>query len=392
MISDYIVEIAVRMLHTEIRITANKSIVKKYAGLEESQDPFVTDEKFLQTVWERKPLSMPDIFSEYSMIYYARLDIDIDTSMLIGPVCITGNMAEAEQCMRKAHGISDMVRVPYCDMTTFLNGILLLYYEGTGREISMQELCKYHGISGWDKEKSINEFYNTMFQRKEEGKLHNPYQHEQRKLRSIQEGRLKELAACQKEVWTGEIGKVAENPMRQEKNISIIVIVLASRAAIRGGLSAELAFSLADHDIIQIERMNDMIAIRAATLEYEMEFARLVNRQQSSKNLYVKKTEEYVYLHLHEPMRVYDIAKQLKIHPDYLTKVFQREKGISVYKYIQSEKMREAEKLLSYSDYSVSEIAAFLSFNSQSHFSKCFRKIYGDTPAAYRRNVKKERI
>ena len=149
---------------------------------------------------------------------------------------------------------------------------------------------------------------------------------------------------------------------------------------------------MADHDIIQIERMNDLIAIRTATSEYEMEFAKLVDRQQSAKNLYVKKTEEYVYLHLHESMRVSDIAELLKIHPDYLTKVFQREKGISVHEYIQSEKMREAERLLSYSDYSISEIAVFLSFNPQSYFTKCFRKIYGETPAAYRRNVKKERI
>ena len=101
MISDYIVEMAVRMLHTEIRITANKSIVKKYAGLEEGQDPFLTDEKFLQTVWERRSLSIPDIFSEYSTIYYARLDIDSETSMLIGPVCVMGNITEAEQFMRK---------------------------------------------------------------------------------------------------------------------------------------------------------------------------------------------------------------------------------------------------------------------------------------------------
>lgn len=386
MVSDYIIRMVVGMIHGEIRLTAHKSIVKRYANSKESQDPFLTDKDFMQSVWDRPPLPMPDIFSENSMIYYARLDINSENTMLIGPVCVMGNMVEAEQWMQKAHGIGDNAAIPYCDMTAFLNGILLLYYEGTGREISIQELCAYHGISGFDKEKSENEFHKTMFLRKEEKKLHNPYEHEQRKLMSIQEGRLEELKACQKEVWTGELGRVAENPMRQEKNMSIIVIVLASRAAIRGGLSAEFAFSLADHDIIQIERMNDLIAIRAATLQYEMEFAKLVNRQQRAKNLYVKKAEEYVYLHLHETIRVSDIAKTLGINSDYLTKVFKKEKGISVQQYIQEEKMKEAERLLSYSSYSISEIAAFLSFSSQSHFSKCFRKIYGETPAVYRKN------
>lgn len=392
MISDYIVQMVVGMIHGEIRMTVHKKIVRKYADLDDRQDPFVTDKKFMESVLGRPPIFMPDIFSEHSMIYYARLDLEPDNIILAGPVCVMGNTAEAEQFMRETHGITDMVRIPYCDMTNFLNGVLLLYYEGTGREISIQDLCAYHGISGWEKEKSMKEFHNTMFLRKEEKKLHNPYEHEERKLMSIQAGRLEELESCQKEVWTGELGKVAENPMRQEKNMAIIVIVLASRAAIRGGVSAEFAFSMADHDIIQIERMNDIIAIRAATLQYEMEFAKLVNRQRGAKNLYVKKAEEYVYLHLHESIRVSDIANTLKINPDYLTKVFQKEKGISVYKYIQLEKMREAKRLLSYSSYSISEVAAFLSFNSQSHFTKCFKKVYGETPAVYRKNIKEQRI
>lgn len=284
MISDYIVQMVVGMIHGEIRMTVHKKIVRKYADLDDRQDPFVTDKKFMESVLGRPPIFMPDIFSEHSMIYYARLDLEPDNIILAGPVCVMGNTAEAEQFMRETHGITDMVRIPYCDMTNFLNGVLLLYYEGTGREISIQDLCAYHGISVWEKEKSMKEFHNTMFLRKEEKKLHNPYEHEERKLMSIQEGRIEELESCQKEVWTGELGKVAENPMRQEKNMAIIVIVLASRAAIRGGVSAEFAFSMADHDIIQIERMNDIIAIRAATLQYEMEFAKLVNRQRGAKN------------------------------------------------------------------------------------------------------------
>lgn len=50
---------------------------------------------------------------------------------------------------------------------------------------------------------------------------------------------------------------MADEDLRNDKNIAIIVITLASRAAIRGGISPELAFTMADNYICDIERQKD---------------------------------------------------------------------------------------------------------------------------------------
>ena len=48
------------------------------------------------------------------------------------------------------------------------------------------------------------------------------------------------------ETYEGEIGILAKDPLRSAKNVAIGNITLASRAAIRGGMSTEKSFSLAD--------------------------------------------------------------------------------------------------------------------------------------------------
>ena len=52
--------------------------------------------------------------------------------------------------------------------------------------------------------------------------------------------------------------------------------------------------------------------------------------------------------------------------------------------YIQKEKCRHAAQMLQYTDYSISQIAQYFGFSSQSYFGACFQTWYGMTPNAYR--------
>ena len=109
---------------------------------------------------------------------------------------------------------------------------------------------------------------NKIFDMQETEICHNPYDHEQRKLFSIESGDLRQLRRCQKEKYEGRLGRVADEDLRNDKNIAIIVITLASRAAIRGGISPELAFTMADNYICDIERQKDKKVIAKKAEEY----------------------------------------------------------------------------------------------------------------------------
>lgn len=56
--------------------------------------------------------------------------------------------------------------------------------------------------------------------------------------------------------------------------------------------------------------------------------------------------------------------------------------------YILQEKVFEAQRLLRFTDQSLSELAALLAFSSQSHFQNVFKKQTGETPAQYRSRMR----
>ena len=226
----------------------------------------------------------------------------------------------------------------------------------------------------------------TLWQQQEEQIVHNPYAHEQRKLDCIRRGDSDGLTACQQERWSGQIGKVAQTPLRQAQNIAIIVIVLASRAAIHGGLPSEMAFTLADTCILAIESMTTPEAVHHATIVYEADFCRRVAELpgNTTANARVRRAKAYIAARLHEPLRVADVALHASVTADHLSALFRQHEGLPLQAYIRREKLRRAAHLLRYSTQTVGALAAVLAFSSQSHFSAAFHREFGMTPQQYR--------
>lgn len=391
----YIFEQIINIIHTEIRrINTLGEIVEKYGKTPKDYDPFQQDNDFLVKTLNREQKSLPDIFCEYDYIYYSVITFNNKEKLIIGPVQIINEINDLAKLMVNKHNLQNdnFYKIPYCEFDTFLNAIILLYYFLTGEKVYLDELCKINGITEREIISTNNEVFKKVFSHQESEIPHNPYDHEVRKLESIQNGDLDLLAKCQREVWTGQLGKVANNPMRQAKNMAIIVIVLASRAAIKGGLSSELAFSMADGFIISIENMNDILLIQATTNQSETEFAKAVKQLNKTRdtNILVEKSKDYIFKHLHCNIRVSEISEKLGVNKSYLSSVFSKEEGITLQHYICIEKIKQSEYLLKYSDYKINEISNYLSFSSQSHFGQCFKKIIGITPNQYRNKYAKK--
>jgi hypothetical protein len=96
-------------------------------------------------------------------------------------------------------------------------------------------------------------FNSIVFENHDMENKHNPYEQELREFSSIEDGDIERLRKSQNEDYTGSIGVVADDLLRRTKNLGIVVITLASRAAIRGGLQPVIAFSLADSYMQNLE-------------------------------------------------------------------------------------------------------------------------------------------
>lgn len=381
MVDEFFLKSLIQITHGGIRLIDKERDIRRIGQTKEEEDPFFTDEIFFNDVLERRPEASIDIFWEDD-VYYARVRRKgIQGWILAGPVQTVVGAAPALKIAQKHKIEAASYRLPYCELKTFLEAMKLLLYEETGEKVCLSEL-----YTKQQPEPEQQKFFEKKRWMEKGGHLHNPYQHEQKKLGSIRAGNLKLLEECQNEVWPGEIGQLADNPLRQEKNLSIVVISIACRAAIDGGVAPQKAFSMSDVFISNIERMTQVLPIQAAVVEYEREFARAVEqvKHDSEHNRYVERAKEYVAEHIDESIRVVQIGEALGINENYLTGLFHKYEGITLQHYIRKEKVRQAKELLLYSSYSCSEIAALLCFSTQSHFSSAFKREVGMTPAKYR--------
>lgn len=381
MVDEFFLKSLIQITHGEIRLIDKERDIRRIGQTKEEEDPFFTDEIFFNDVLERRPEASIDIFWEDD-VYYARVRRKgIQGWILAGPVQTVVGAAPALKIAQKHKIEAASYRLPYCELKTFLEAMKLLLYEETGEKVCLSEL-----YTKQQPEPEQQKFFEKKRWMEKGGHLHNPYQHEQKKLGSIRAGNLKLLEECQNEVWPGEIGQLADNPLRQEKNLSIVVISIACRAAIDGGVAPQKAFSMSDVFISNIERMTQVLPIQAAVVEYEREFARAVEqvKHDSEHNRYVERAKEYVAEPIDESIRVVQIGEALGINENYLTGLFHKYEGITLQHYIRKEKVRQAKELLLYSSYSCSEIAALLCFSTQSHFSSAFKREVGMTPAKYR--------
>ena len=181
-------------------------------------------------------------------------------------------------------------------------------------------------------------------------------------------------------------GTIAKDQLRQFQNVFIVTATLASRAAIRGGMREDDAFSLSDAYIQRVELLTSHDKILNLQFHMLLEFTEQVE-QLHRGNHATKLTLDvanYVRHHLSEPISVDAMAEELYLSRPYLSAKFKQETGLTLTDYILNEKTEEATRLLRYSDKSASAIASYLGFSSHGHFIKVFKKYAGLTPQEYR--------
>ena len=181
-------------------------------------------------------------------------------------------------------------------------------------------------------------------------------------------------------------GTIAKDQLRQFRNIFIVTATLASRAAIRGGMREDDAFSLSDAYIQRVELMTGHEKILNLQFHMLLEFTEQVEQLHRGK-LTTKLSLDvanYVRHHLSEPISVSAMAEELFLSRPYLSAKFRQETGLTLTDFILNEKTEEAKRLLRWSDKSASAIASYLGFSSHGHFIRVFKKYAGLTPQEYR--------
>lgn len=81
------------------------------------------------------------------------------------------------------------------------------------------------------------------------------------------------------------------------------------------------------------------------------------------------------------------MARELNVHPVYLSRYFTRHVGCGFREYLRVARMERSLALMHDATLSLTDIAFAAGFADQSHFSRCFRTAFGETPSEYRRQI-----
>jgi AraC family transcriptional regulator len=86
-----------------------------------------------------------------------------------------------------------------------------------------------------------------------------------------------------------------------------------------------------------------------------------------------------------QPLRFEAIARQVGIHPVYLSRAFQRYTGRSMQQYVRALRLRRARQLLAARGSTITDVAADCGFADSSHLCRTFSDLLDVTPKVYRR-------
>ena len=355
------------------------------------QDTYIKDRDFLNFLLESLPQGVPCLKSIRQKDIYS-IVTSHNAIYIIGPVSFASpvylicdyNELTLEEKIEKY--------VPQINLNDYLEDILFLNHMITGVESTTEHIIQTNCLNHEHEEKIQKNFNDLLFENHENNVHHNPYDQELREFGSIENGDLIQLEKSLQEDYDGTIGTLAKDPLRNLKNLGIVLVTLASRAAIRGGLSPEISFSLSDSYIQQIEECRDLALITPLAHKAEFQYAGMVHEikekqkgvLKKQKNPRINKCKDFIFSHLHDRITLEDLAVEADCNPNYLSQLFKECEGISISGYILQEKINRAKNLLIYSDYSYIEIATYLGFSSQSHLGTHFKKHTGYTLRQYR--------
>ena len=381
-----------KKMHTHAyKLTIDGEITFSCCKVLAFQDTYIKDKDFLDFLLESPPQGIPCLRSIRQKDIYG-IVTGHNAIYIVGPVSFASPVYL--NCDYNELMLEEEIEkyVPQVNPDDYLEDILFLNHVITGVESTTEQIIETNCLNHDHTGKVQKHFNDILFENHENNVHHNPYDQEMREFGSIENGDLIQLEKSLQEDYDGTIGTLAKDPLRNLKNLGIVLVTLASRAAIRGGLSPEISFSLSDSYIQQIEECKDLALVAPLAHKAEFQYAEMVHEikekqkgiLKKQKNPRINKCKDFIFSHLHDRITLEDLAAEADCNPNYLSQLFKECEGISISGYILQEKINRAKNLLIYSDYSYIEIATYLGFSSQSHLGTQFKKHTGYTLRQYR--------
>ncbi|MCL2408680.1 MAG: AraC family transcriptional regulator [Oscillospiraceae bacterium] len=320
-------------------------------------------------------------------------------SIILGPVGRNEYTTQEKRDYAFALGIDQaaferlykqMLAIPSFSVPNFLHILLLMNFCLNRDMLYLDDIA---ALSQLPEDSIPLDFREIQLKSPEESSvpIHSHMPFERRMLAFVRMGDVAGLKQLFKTYTHGTTGMLAANRLRHLQNFFVTAVTLVSRAAIEGGLFEEEALRLCEKYILQSEGLFKAEAVidllDRMVIDYTKRVADLENAKQLSP--LISSVVSYIKQNISSPLDVQTLAGQFHISRKTLTSKFKAEMGKTVADFISGERIRRAERLLIHTDKSLTEIADYLGYASQSHFQTRFKATKNQTPLEFRKGNSK---
>lgn len=131
-------------------------------------------------------------------------------------------------------------------------------------------------------------------------------------------------------------------------------------------------------------RLNAVMRMEGSILHF-FDCMRKEHTSDNEKNIH--RIKQYIDAHYADKLNLEKLADLIPISRSYLTALFKRSTGLTLWKYLVNVRMKKAKIMLLDQNVKVYEVAHRIGYENSEHFSKLFKEYYGITPKEYRRMV-----
>lgn len=338
------------------------------------------------------PLVLSDAVGLMWCVAIERMDGQPSAFHMLGPVCNSeispASIDDAfrsnplpEQWRDSFHAL--LCGLPVVSSVLFFQYTLFLHYCVTGQKLTRSDIRFQQSI----KEKQGPGNHHRKKDRRQ------VYLAEQSLLKNVRDGNPDYQDSINQAGLLSAGVRVSTHELLGQARVSTVVFVsLCTRAAIEGGLSPELAYSLGDSYIQSAQNAKTMSELTMINLDMYKDFIQRVRQSRfaTEQSKHIQSACDYILLHPGEELSVKVLAQRANYSEQYFSKKFRQEMGCSVGEYVKRVRIETAKQLLADTALPIHQIALQLHFCSSTHFSDAFRDGTGLLPKQYR--AQKQRL
>ena len=351
-------------------------------------NPCLIDDELRTALEKHLRKDTPNIYFADEQVFYGVIAIG-PFALVLGPAAIGAAAGNYLQNSEKKQKPDAAVPIAKTNLATLTGYMKLAYCHFTGSPAVQEEFpLSVDVLERWKSESDLETYQLDQSENDRTYQIGADF--ENALLQAVESGDTESLRSLLSGTVPAseEVMELSLTQSKENEYMAVSTITLLTRAAIAGGVPVETAHELG---AVYLNRVGKAASRNESVfgLSYGamIEFTDLVRRSKEEKSAlsYVEACKQYIEKNFRRKLEVSEIAPVIGISRTYLSRLFRETEGITIQQYIQKVKCRHAAQMLQYSTHSISQIAQYNGFSSQSYFGSCFLSWYGMSPLAYRK-------